>query len=844
MCRLSIDIGIEAQELTNCLPNNEGTSIYCMMINMKAILRRIILTTGCIANSLTMVAHEKAPLGQSEWITGSTYSAIPRSAMTNGIAMPMFRKVIVCDKPIEKATLTATALGVYDIIVNGQHVDGHELKPGWTDYRKEVTCQTMDITSLLHKGENEICAQLSYGWWGGEISRGVYGRHTPLALKAEVVIDGSRIANTDKTWQCSYGGPLLLGEIYDGEIYDARRTPTEWEAVKILEDMPMAVIPFEGPEVRMRDRKMWRHPQSITIYSDTVSTGTEYGCIKVSRSLKDHPFTLKKGETAVIDMGQNMVGWVYFEAKAERGTEILFHHGEMLNDNGDRKGRLDDGPGGSVWTYNLREADATLRYTFRGDQRGESYRPRHTFMGFRYVSVTATEEVRINRIVGQVVGSEIEEWGEFVCSDASINQLYSNIWWGQRGNFLSVPTDCPQRDERLGWTGDTQIFARTALYNSDAKDFYRKWMRDLRNSQREDGAYPDIAPYNNFWGYGTAAWGDAGIIVPWTVYVMTGDRTILEENYESNTRYMQWLATQEETVQGVRYTHIGAGTATGDWLAYAPLESRYVSVTYYAYVAQLMDSICTTLGKLDEAKEYKALYEDIRKEFQQRYMLPNGELKEQTQTAYLLALRFGLLPDEHREVARLALRSKIEENDYCLSTGFVGTGILCSTLTDEGMNELAYALLLQRKNPSWLYSIDQGATTVWERWDSYKREEGFNKHDWNMNSFNHYAYGAVAEWMYAYIAGIRPGKPGFKHIVFAPQVDNRHDNHPTLVYQPRITWAKAKTQTPHGVVKASWRQMKDGHYEYLLTLPAGVTYELQIPNLTEKDKVKVKQAKL
>ena len=804
------------------------------------LLKRIMLAMASIVGSLTMAAQGIAPLSGAEWITGSTYAAMPRHKMAEGVALPFFRKVITCDAPIERATLTATALGVYDIIVNGQHVEGHELKPGWTDYRKEVTCQTMDITPLLRKGENEICAQLSYGWWAGEISRGVYGQHTPLALKAEVVINGQCVARTDDTWQCSYGGPLLLGEIYDGEVYDARRTPTEWEGVTVLKHMPMAVIPFEGPEVRIRDKALWRHPQTVTIYRETEETDTEYGMIKADRSLKNRPFTLKKGETAVIDMGQNMVGWVYFEAKAERGTEITFRHGEMLNDNGDRRGRLDDGPGGSVWTYNLREADATLRYTFRGDRRGESYRPRHTFMGFRYVSVTATEEVRISKIIGQVVGSEIEEWGEFACSDASINQLYNNIWWGQRGNFLSVPTDCPQRDERLGWTGDTQIFARTALYNSDAKDFYRKWMRDLRNSQREDGAYPDIAPYNNFWGYGTAAWGDAGVILPWTVYEMTGDRTILEENYASMTRYMQWLSTQEETVEGKRYTHIGAGTATGDWLAYAPIESRYVCMAYYAYVAQLMDSISATLGKQREAESYRALYADIRQEFQQRYMLPDGALREHTQTAYLLALRFDLLPEQHRAAARQALRRLIEENDYCLSTGFVGTGILCSTLTDEGMNDLAYALLLQRKNPSWLYSIDQGATTVWERWDSYKREEGFHKHEWNMNSFNHYAYGAVAEWMYAYVAGIRPGKPGFSHVVFAPQVDNRPDNHPTLAYQPRITWAKAKTETPHGTVSASWRLKKNGHYEYTLTLPAGVTYELQIPHLTEKDEIRLK----
>lgn len=787
----------------------------------------LALVTLLVVNTFPLKAQGNPAIRQAQWITSGLYPTMSQRMSQEGVSMPVFRKVVTLEKRPEEAWLTATALGVYDITVNGKRVDGHELKPGWTDYRKEVTCQALDITSLLHKGENEIHAQLSHGWWNGEISRGVYGRNTPLAFKAALEVNGQAVALTDETWQCSHDGPLLLGDIYDGEVYDARRVPTNWKNVQTVTYMDMAVIPFEGPEVRVRNKELWRHPQSITLYNETIKTETEFGMIKPNRELGNKPFILHKGETAVVDLGQNMVGWIHFEAKAKEGTTITFRHGEMLNYNGDRKGRLDDGPGGSVWTYNLREANAVLQYTFRGDKRGEEYHPHHTFMGFRYVSITATDEVKINRLVGQVVGSDIREWGEFACSDESINQLYRNIWWGQRGNFLSIPTDCPQRDERLGWTGDTQIFARTALYNSDAADFYRKWMRDLRNSQREDGAYPDIAPYNNFWGYGTAAWGDAGVIVPWTVYEMTGDKTILTENYESISRYMHWLSTQQEKVDTILYTHIGAGTATGDWLSYAPIESRYVCMAYYAYVTQLMDSICTTLGKEAEALHYRSLYDDIRSEFQQRYMTADGNLKQTSQTAYLLALRFDLLPEPYRQAARDSLRQRIETNDYCLSTGFVGTGILCKTLTDEGMNDLAYALLLQRKNPSWLYSIDQGATTVWERWDSYKLEEGFHKHDWNMNSFNHYAYGAVAEWMYAYMGGIRPGRPGFSHIVFDPHVDNRPENHPTLAYQPRITWARAKTHTPHGDVSSEWRRMEDGHYKFTFTIPQGITYEVR-----------------
>lgn len=778
----------------------------------------------------------------ARWITSSALPVFDVNATGEDIALPVFRKVIELEKPVKQGILQTSALGIYDIYVNGARVEGHELKPGWTDYRKEVTYQSSDITSLLHEGENEIQIQLSLGWWSGGINRNAYGLSTPLALMGRLLVNGDCVLKTDSTWQCSHTGPLLLGDIYDGEIYDARRTLSDWENVSVLDSMAISVIPFEGPKVCIRDEKLWKHPESVVVYKDIIPTGTQFGRIDIDRRYGNEPFTLFPGETAVVDLGQNIVGWMRFEAKAGAGTEMKLRHGEMLNFNGDKAGRLDDGPGGSVWTYNLREAAAAVSYTFRGDTEGERYHPCHTFMGFRYVSITATDTVNISSLVGQVVGSDIEEWGEFECSDPHINQLYSNIWWSQRGNFLSVPTDCPQRDERLGWTGDTQIFSRTALYNSDAADFYRKWMRDMRNSQREDGAYPDIAPFANFWGFGTAAWGDAGVIVPWTVYEMTGDDTILAENYDSMTRWMDYLSTQQEKVVSnsnpadtLTYKYIGAGTATGDWLAYDPLESRYVSMAYYAYVAQLMDSISVALRKNKEALHYRQLYKDIRTEFQQRYMTPDGKLTQHTQTAYLLALRMGLLPEHSIGAVRKELRKKIEENDYCLSTGFVGTGILCSTLSDEGMNDLAYALLLQRKNPSWLYSVDQGATTIWERWDSYKLEEGFHKHHWNMNSFNHYAYGAVAEWMYAYMAGIQPGKPGFSHVVLSPHVDNRPDNHPTLTYQPRITWARAKTHTPYGDIQAAWEIMEDGHYKYSFRLPANVTYELCIPGLTEND---------
>ena len=758
-------------------------------------------------------------LNAQEWI----------SAPTKGESMPVFLRTYRMAKPVRKATIHASALGVYTLSVNGKEVDDDQLKPGWTDYRKEIFYQTYDIPRSLLKADTlRIEAQVSRGWWAGGISRGIYGRNVRNAFACWIELtykDGTteRLA-TDATWLCATDGPLQMGDIYNGETYDARLSPTRWQPVAINTDNKGVLIPEMGPKVKVRKPELWRKPQETTLYEGSRPTGTTYGQINVVHARPTFSSTtLKKGQTLLLDFGQNMVGWPEFTVRGARGTELTWKFGEMLNYNGD-EARLDKGPAGSLWTYNLRTAKATLRYILRGDGRAETYHPRHTFFGFRYAELTATADVEVLRAVGQVVGSDLREWGDFACSNADVNRLYSNVWWSQRGNFLSIPTDCPQRDERLGWTGDTQIFSTTALYNSDAKDFYRKWMRDMRNSQREDGAYCCTAPAANMWGYGGSAWGDAGIIVPWNVYVMTGDREILAENYESMKRWMQHCADQSEP----GWQHIGAETDFGDWLAYKEVEKRYVSYAYYAHTSQLMAEFAHLLGKSGDAEHYRRLHENIVSEFQRRYVT-DGEINtgRDTQTAYLLALHFGLLTDDQRPAAIRSLRRNIEANGYRLSTGFVGTGILMETLTECDMTDLAYRLLLQRENPSWLYSIDQGATTVWERWDSYTRAEGFHKHEWNMNSFNHYSYGAVAGWFYSTILGIRPdpARPGFAHIVLSP--------HPG----GGMEWAKGHTETPFGRVSAQWKRLADGRYKYSVRLPAEVSatfvYKQQVIDLPQ-----------
>lgn len=772
--------------------------------------------------------------------------------------MPIFRKKFVANASVKRARLYASALGVYDVFINGERVgrkmdDGSvrfdELKPGWTDYRNEVFYSTYDVTDLLREGNNAIGAQVSRGWWKGAIAHGIYGTPEPgfiAKLYIEYEDGSTQCIVTDTDWLSAYCGPLILGDIYDGETYDARREKnwsmpdyddSSWYKTAENTDFSGELVAWEGPTVQVR-KALCRRPQTITVYDGVDNTGTTYGQIHVVRTLSGNDaLQLKAGETAIFDMGQNMVGWVRFTAKGEAGTQLKFRFGEMLNDTGDAN-RADDGPGGSVYTYNLRTAKATLMYTLNGDKDGENYAPSSTFFGFRYCQVTASADVELTGLTGEVVGSALEETATFETDHPDVNQLYSNIIWGQRGNFLSIPTDCPQRDERLGWTGDTQIFSRTACYNSDARAFYRKWMRDMRHGQRADGAYPDTAPFCNFWGYGNAAWGDAGVIVPWTVYLMTGDTEILTDNYKSMCSYMDFMAGQS----GGGFTYNGAGVSFGDWLAYESMDARYVSVCYYAYVAELMSKIAGVLGKEGnedyqaDALKYAELHEAIKKEYQSRYIGADGLPTVATQTAYLLPLQFDLLSEDSKKKVQTALRNKIVGNGYKLSTGFVGTGSLNQTLSQNGMDDLAYDLLLQRDNPSWLYSVDQGATTIWERWDSYTKDGGFNKHPWIMNSFNHYAYGVVAEWLYRYVAGIEADEtaPGFKHFVLQPTPDIRE----TLPQnQVRINRAEASHRSAYGLISSEWKFNEDGGLDYQATVPANTTATLYLPLTTDTDEI-------
>ena len=739
---------------------------------------------------------------------------------------------------------------MYNVYINGTRVgitydDGtteqDELKPGFTEFTKTVFYTTHDVTALLREGDNAIGAELTSGWWNGAIAHGMYGSK-PVAFRGMLIItyeDGTEeTVATDTSWSCNTNGALRKGDIYNGETYDARLESNwseadydeaDWYKTAVSSDFQGTIRAFEGPAVKAVPA-LARMPKTVTIYEGTKPNGKTFGQINVVSELAgQNSFLLKAGQTAVIDLGQNAAGWVSYTAKGESGTRLRFRFGEMPNTTGDR-GRGDDGPAGSVYTENLRSAEATLTYTLKGAPEGESYHPTSTFMGFRYIEVTTTRDVELTDVVGETVTSAMDEQSSFKTSHPDVNQLYSNVMWGQRSNFLSVPTDCPQRDERQGWTADTQVYSMAGLYNADTRMFYEKFMRDMRDSQRSDGAFPHIAPYAWGVGHGAAAWADAGVIVPWNVYLMTGDKQIIKDNWAAMERYMSFLSTRTEG----SYKYNGGETTYGDWVAYVNTDSRYCSVCYYALDAQLMAKMARVLSTSEtdsyakKAQQYDQLFQDIKAEWQTRYAIAStGVPKINTQCAYLMALKYNLLRDENavrRTVT--ALRSAISNNAYKLNTGFLGTAILNQTLTENGLNDEAYTLLLQRNDPSWLYSIDQGATTIWERWNSYTKASGYGPV--SMNSFNHYAYGIIAEWMFRHMAGICPDEEnaGFRHFILRPNPDTRK----VLRYQQkRITSVDADFRSIYGPVKAAWQCEGGADMTYDVTIPANTTATLYMP---------------
>lgn len=744
-----------------------------------------------------------------------------------GEGLVLFRRTFSLKKPVARVLLRATALGIFELYLNGSRVgDGQaydELKPTWTDYRSRVFEYEYDITALCGE-DNSVIAEVSPGWWSGRISFGIYG-FRPSAFCGEVEVeyaDGVRELIADG-WQTSIGGPVRFADIWDGEYYDAEIASPALEPDKYCwidavpaEGLTCDIVPPVGRPIRRR-AELTRAPISAVVHCGVVENGTDHGEINViSRSVSAgcERMTLRAGQSVILDFGQNIVGRPEICVVAPRGTVIKGLFAELLNDSG-LASRGNDGPRGSMYIKNYRSALARYTYVAAGEGE-ERFEPLHTFYGFRYFELHADHDIDIISVRGMVITSDIRVTGTIETDNPKVNQLISNIMWGLRGNYLSVPTDCPQRDERLGWTGDTQIFCGAASYLCDIDAFMKKWLGDARDSQvGEGGAYCDVIPRVFAGGSnGNAAWGDAGLIVPWRLWLMYRDRDTVAEHYDSMEQYMHYLE---------QFGLNGPNTAYGDWLNYDVTDKRYIAVCYYACDAQLMVKFSEILGKADRAEHYRALEGQIKQYFAEKYIV-DGRLTETTQTAYLLALKFGMVPQDMRAEVIHLLEQKIIDNNYTLSTGFVGTGVLNQTLAEVGLHELCYSLLLQTADPSWLYSVEQGATTIWERWNSYTLERGFG--DVGMNSFNHYAYGAVAEWMFSGMAGIMPEEdhPGFERVRLAPTPDMR-----TVLPegQRRIDRVRAAYDSVCGRICSSWSRVGE-QIEYEFEIPDGMIADVTL----------------
>ncbi len=719
------------------------------------------------------------------------YRAAPRDSMM-GSPSPFMRKAFSVDKPVKSARIYSTAHGLYEVYVDGKKVSNDIFRPGWTDYHKRIQYQTYDVTKQVKQGNHAIGMVVGDGWYCGNVGwngRQGYGPKPEGLLQLDIEhTDGTHeIVATDASWT-AVNGPILNNDLLMGETYDATKEMGGWanstykaDRWQPVETNEIGTVPLEA-----------QHAQSVEVLDQ----------------LKTKAITEPKPGVFVYDLGQNMVGWARLRARGAAGTRITLRFAEMLN------------PDGTVYTTNLRGAKATDTYTMKGGAT-ETWEPRFTFHGFRYVEVTGFPgKPGKDAITGIVVGSDNPQTGDFSCSSDLVNKLHHNIYWGQRGNYLEAPTDCPQRDERLGWMGDAQIFVRTACYNNDVAAFMTKWTQDVEDAQSPEGGFSDVSPRIGDPNDGAPAWGDAGVIVPWTIYECYGDKRLLARRYESMKKWIEYIDSANPN-------HLWAKRGNnnfGDWLNVGDDTPRDVlGTSYFAYSTSLVAKSAAVLGHSAEAQHYENLLAKIKDAYSQAYVSADGKIKGDTQTAYVLALRFGLLPDGNRAYAgnRLVEKIMVERKGH-LSTGFVGVGYLTPTLTAIGRPDVAYHLLLQDTYPSWGYSIRQGATTIWERWDGWTDTKGFQ--DPGMNSFNHYSLGSVGEWMGTSVAGIDLASPGYKSIVIHP------------LPSKEVTWAKGKLKTMHGDIATSWKQTK-GRFVLDVTIPANTTAVVVLPagTLVEND---------
>lgn len=729
----------------------------------------------------------------AEWISVKEQKI---NAEFNGRAPFNCFKNFDINKKVKKATVYVTSIGLYELKLNGKRIGKDYLTPGWTDYNYRIQYQTYDVSDLI-QDNNRLQATIGEGWYSGYLGwtnqKDTYGNKNALILQMNIDYeDGSNeVICTDESWKeekCN----IIMSDIYNGEIYDARENKEAYEENNLM----------------------------ILSYPKTHLVAQENEPIRIQEELKPLSiFKTPKGEL-VLDMGQNMAGFVRFKVNGEEGQKVILTHGEVLDKDG------------NFYRDNVRAAAQQIIYICSGKEE-EVYQPHFTFQGFRYVKLEGfKDDIKASDFTGIVLHSDMKSIGTFETSDKRINQLQHNILWGQKGNFLDVPTDCPQRDERLGWTGDAQIFARTACYNMNTATFFSKWLKDLSFNQMPDGAVPFVVPdvlkgtFADGAAYTTAGWGDAAVICPWTIYQCYGNEKILKQQYDSMKKWINYIRCQGDN----EYLW-DTGLQLADWLAIDNKEESFcgatdeylVSTAYYAYSTGIFAKVAKILNKFDDYKLYSKLYDAIKEAYINKFFDEEGNLTSETQTAQVLSLYFGLVPEQYKEKVVGKLVELIEKKEMHLDTGFLGTPYICQVLSDNGYKDIAYKLLFNTDYPSWLYQVERGATTMWEHWDSIKVDGSF--WDIGMNSFNHYAYGSVGAWMYQNIGGIDMLEPGYKKSKISPKLSDL------------LSYTEASLETMYGKLAVKWEGAGE-KINIKVEIPSNTTSAITLPNVKDAEKLK------
>ena len=845
-----------------------------MHIRKIAVWALALALVSCVKTAPSEVGVLTEPLDNDAWNVSQWISVVdapiakgPKlDGSKSAPGSSWFLSTVTNEKKVTKAVWMTAGLGVYDLFLNGELVGKEVLKPGFTHFAKTKRSFTYDITGAFDKNpgaRNVLSAQVTPGWWADKIVT-TGDMETMQGLKCAfrgvlelTYADGSqvRLGTDTKNWTAGIAGPVKHAGIFDGEEYDARcpmgfETPELLKTPEVNTEFQGEILPDNGAEIYQRE-DLTLEPMQIYVWEGVTGAveaenenEVEHGKIVIKRNYGiGDVIELNPGETLVVDFGQNAAAVPSFVFKADEGTKVICRPSEILNDGNGAEKRGMDGPEGSTHRRNLRVDDDEiwLTYTFGPAADFVSFTPRCSFWGYRYIAVTTDAPVQFQSIVSIPVTSIARdmEIGKIETGSVLINNLISNTYWGQLSNYLSVPTDCPQRNERLGWMADTQVFTETGSFFANTERFFHKWMQDVRDSQSEKGGYPGVSPYAQY-GNETMrlGWADAGIIVPWTIWKQFGDKEIVAESWESMERFMDYIASTKYNHQA--HMEENGNYQWNDWLSYEPLESssrrafesdetraqaevywNYLSACYWALDATYMRDMAAGTGR--NVAKYETMAAEAREFLKATFLDSEGSfvlpILNTMQTPALFALKLGLVEGTARENMLSRLRKNFEDHGNCLQTGFLGTSILMQTLTENGMVDIAYELLFQRENPSWLYSVDNGATTIWERWNSYMVDKGMAPR--GMNSFNHYAYGAVCEWIWETAAGIAsdPSLPGFRHIIMKPVPDKR------------LGSVKAEYKSASGLIKSAWKYEGDT-WVWTFTIPKGTTADVTLPGET------------